>query len=140
MLAADINQCSDSNFDKRITHTSYLQSQCFLSSTASRLGHLCGILVSMGDSVAAVAVAPAASPAQGSDECCSPEPPSHRGSTGSPSPVAVKRAAEERKHERKRRQVLKDGLFSLNQKVWQMQQKIDDMEALMRNGSDSESS
>ena len=133
--------CLEIKCDKRITHTSYLQSQCFLSSNMSRLGHLCGILVSMGDSVAAVAVAPAASPAQGSDECCSPEPPSHRGSTGSPSPVAVKRAAEEKEtHERKRRKLLKDGLFSLNQKVWQMQQKIDDMEALMRNGSDSESS
>ena len=51
----------------------------------------------MGDLVAAVVVASAASPAEGSDVCCSPEPPSHRGSTGSPSPVAVKRVAEETK-------------------------------------------
>ena len=138
MLVADINQCSDSNFDKRITHTSYLQSQCFLSSTASRLGHLCGILVSMGDSVAAVAVVPAASHAEGSDECCSPQPPS-RGSTGSPSPVGVKRAAEENeKQERKRRHELRVGLFWLRERVWQMERKICAMEALL--GSDSESS
>ena len=138
MLAADINQCSDSNFDKRITHTSYLQSQCFLSSNMSRLGHLCGILVSMGDSVAAVAVVPAASHAEGSDECCSPQPPS-RGSTGSPSPVGVKRAAEENeKQERKRRRELRVGLFWLRERVCQMERKICAMEFLL--GSDSESS
>ena len=105
----------------------------------SRLGHLCGILVSMGDSVAAVAVAPAASQAEGSDECCSPQPPSHRGSTGSPSPVGVKRAAEENeKQERKRRRELRVGLFWLRERVCQMERKICAMEFLL--GSDSESS
>ena len=93
----------------------------------------------MGDSVAAVAVALAASQAEGSDECCSPQPPSHRGSTGSPSPVGVKQDADENeKQERKRRRVLRAGFSWLRDRVTQMELRICAMEALL--GSDSESS
>ena len=93
----------------------------------------------MGDSVAAVAVALAASQAEGSDECCSPQPPSHRGSTGSPSPVGVKQDADENeKQERKRRRVLRAGFSWLRDRVCQMELRICAMEALL--GSDSESS
>ena len=95
----------------------------------------------MGDSVAAIAIALAASQAEGSDECCSPQPPSHRGSTGSPSPVGVKQDADENeKQERKRRRVLRVGITLLREQIEEMEKVIHVMERELLEGSDSESS
>jgi len=102
----------------------------------SRLEKLCGILVSMDDYVPAMAifvrgrsplataVAPVASHAEGSD-----------------SPVGVKRAAEEKeKEERKRRRVLRVGITLLREQIEEMEKVIHVMERDLLEGSDSESS